>query len=534
MQESTQIAVDPEALEYAKMERSSLYFIAQAWGLVPQPLKPEYVARYQLGLSLKGNAWCDFAASVKPHWFEPYRDGLHITWQQSLILFGVDKATRGDVPSRISIVSGHGIGKSTLMSWLILWFLYVHPLSQVASTAPSKEQMHDVLWKELKKWIDKLPDNMASQYVWETSHVRMAEHPETWFARAKTSSKENTEALAGVHADWVLIPVDEASGVEEPIFETMEGALTSGNILVFLISNGTRALGYFYDTHHKDKERWQCYSFSSLDSPRVDQKYVDGIVAKYGTDSVQYAIRVLGQFPDEGIMDDKGYVQLFNEKDLHLTQFDHEWKPVGRVKMALDASGEGQDKTEWAVRDRLRGAVVAEEDVSTSSGMALKSITLADKYDVNPADFVIDSFGKGSDVGMEIALATSKQKRPWRVHPINVGEPCEDEQDKLLFVNVRAMLFYKFMLWCRAGGELMDSPRLKDQLLSIRFKRTPNGRIQIMDKVTMKKLGFPSPDKADALSMTFLRPDNLAPRSLLGDDRNTSPQFDQFSPTGDV
>lgn len=522
-----------EAQEYRRMERSPLYFIRNTWHLVPQPIKAEYYDRYALGLKMTGKGWDSFCTSVKPHWFEQYQDGLHITWQQSLILYGIQKALRGEVPTRISITSGHGIGKSTLLSWLILWFLYVHPEAQVATTSPSKEQMYDVLWKELKKWIDRLPEAMGAQFVWESSHIRMKEKPEVWFARAKTSSKENTEALAGVHADWVLAAVDEASGVEEPIFETMEGALTSGNTLVFLISNPTRSLGYFYDTHHKDKERWQNYQFSSLDSPRVDQRYVDNIVAKYGTDSVQYAIRVLGLFPDEGIMDDKGYVQLFNEKDLHLTQFDNEWKPVGLVKAGLDASGEGQDKTEWAVRDRMRAAIVAEEDVSTDAGMAIKSITICDKYDVDPLDFVIDAFGKGQNVSMEIALATSKQKRPWRVHPVNVGDPCDDEADKALFINVRAMLYWRFMLWCRAGGELMDSPRLKDQLLSIRFKRTANGRIQIMDKVQMKKLGFPSPDKADALSLTFLRADGVAKRSLWGDNSGRSPQFNPHDPLGD-
>lgn len=498
---------DEDVKEYAKMEASCLYSIRQMWGLVPQPLKAEYRVRFQIGLLLRGKDWDKFCESVQPHWFEEYREGFHITWQQALICYGIDKAIKGECSMRISIVSGHGIGKSALLSWLILWFLFVHPDSQVACTSPGKEQMYDVLWKELKKWIDRMPEQLAQMYEWESSHIRMKESSQTWFARAKTASKENTEALAGVHADWVMIAVDEASGVEEPIFETMEGALTSGNILVFLISNGTRSIGYFYDTHHKDKARWQNYAFDSEQSPRVDHKYVNAIIEKYGRDSVQFTIRVKGGFPDEGLMDDKGYVQLFNESDLHFVPFDHEWKPVGRTIGALDASGEGQDTSDWAVRDRARAAIVAEEDKSTPSSMAIKSLTVCDKYGIEPVDFVIDSFGKGSDVGMEIALATIKQKNPWRVTPINVGDVCDDEEDRLLFVNKRAEGYYKLMKWCRAGGELMESERLKDELMSIRFKRTGNGRIQIMDKVTMKKLGFNSPNKADALSMTFLRHD---------------------------
>lgn len=522
------MAKNLDAREYALMEASPLYWTRQTFGLVPQPLKPEYQLRYQLGLYSRGKQWDEFAASVRPYWFEDYREGLHITWQQTLAMYGVEKALRGECSARISIVSGHGIGKSALLAILILWFLFVHPASQVACTSPGKEQMYDVLWKELKKWIERMPESMQAMYEWESSHVRMAESPQTWFARAKTSSKENTEALAGVHADWVLIAVDEASGVEEPIFETMEGALTSGNILVFLISNGTRSIGYFFDTHHKDAERWQNYAFDSEESPRVDQKYVDGIISKYGKDSVQYAIRVQGRFPDEGIMDDKGYVQLFNDQDLHIVPYDDQWKPI-RPKAALDASGEGQDSSEWAVRDRLRAGIVASEQSSTAASMGAKSLTVLDKYEVEPHDFTIDAFGKGHQVSQEIALATAKEKEPRRVVPINVGDPCEDEEDREQFVNIRAMLYYRMMLWARAGGEFMDSNRLKDELLSIRFRRTATGRIQIMDKVTMKKLGFPSPNKADAFSMTFLRRDLIGETSY--DPKSTSGAVrDAFDP----
>lgn len=494
---------------YVKMQRSSIYFIRQAWGLIPQPLKEEYKDRYRIGLLLTGEAWNTFCATVRPHWFKPYTVGLHLTWQQSLALYGVDKAIRGHVPFRVSIVSGHGTGKSMLLAILILWFLFVHPHAQVACTSPGKEQMYDVLWKELKKWIDALPKEMGAMYIWESSHVRMKESPEVWFARAKTSSKENTEALAGVHADWVLMAVDEASGVEEPIFETMEGALTSGNVLVFLISNGTRSIGYFYDTQHKNKSQWQNYSFDSTESPIVDNKFVQGIISQYGADSVQYKIRVKGGFPDEGVMDDKGYVQLFNDRDLHIVPFDNQWIPVGRVKGSLDASGEGQDDSDWAVRDRMRAAIVAEEKSSTSSSMGQKSVTVCEKYGVDPQDFVIDAFGKGHAVSQEIALTTSRYKNPWRVTPINTGDPCPDEEDQIQFVNIRAMLYYRMMLWARAGGEFAESARLKEELLSIRFKRTGKGRIQIMSKIEMKKLGFPSPNKADALSMTFLTKDSL-------------------------
>ena len=496
--------MNPDLEEFGKMRASPLYFISRMWNLIPQPVLPEFKEQYLLGLSARGEEWREFCASVKPFWFAKYHDSQHITWQQTLVLQGIEKALRGEVHSRISIVSGHGIGKSTLLSWIILWFLFVHPDSQVPCTAPTATTLYDVLWKELSKWLLKMPAQVSQLYEWQATHVRMREKPEIWFARAKTSSKENTEALAGVHADHVLVAVDEASGVEEEIFETMEGALTSGSILVILISNGTLSLGYFYDSHHKDKARWQTYSFSSLDSPRVDLRYVKGIEEKYGDDSVQYIVRVLGDFPDEGIMDDKGYVQMFSEFDIHITPYDHNWHPAGRAIMALDASGEGQNYTVWAVRDRARAGIVAEEQVSSAMSMAIRTMTLCDKFRVRPEDFVVDAFGAGHAVGQEIAIATSNQGKPWRVIPINSGEPSDEEVDRAQYINKRAEAYHKLLKWFRQGGEVMDSERLKDELMSIRFRRTQNGRIQIMSKIEMRRLGFASPDKADALSYTML------------------------------
>lgn len=504
--------MNPDALEYKRMEASSLYYTQVTWGLVPQPLKPEYYYRFQAGLTLKHKEWDAFCATVTKDWFMPYQDGMHLTWQQSLVLYGVDKAVRGECSLRISIVSGHGIGKSMILSIIILWFLFIHPFSQVACTSPGKEQMYDVLWKELKKWIDRMPPQMAALYEWQNSHVRMKEASETWFARAKTASKENTEALAGVHADWVLIAVDEASGVDEAIFETMEGSLTSGNILVFLISNGTRSEGYFYATHphgkngeeKHDSERWQNYSFSSLDSPRVDQKYVDGIIAKYGADSEQYNIRVLGKFPKSDMMDDSGYVPLLNENSINFQPDFGELVTFSTLSvMGVDPAGEGDDKTSWVIRDNFKAKKIYEEAKSTPQSIAERTLTLMELYGISDRNVVVDSFGVGADVGKHIAIASRGKAN---VYTVNAGEVCQREIDQELYINKRAEMYYKLKKWMQSGGEIVQNDNVKTELLTIKYKRALNGKIQIMSKLDMrKKYGFKSPNDADALALTFLR-----------------------------
>lgn len=522
---------DLEALEYLKMRKSPIYWTQQTYGLVPQPLKPEYQSRFVFGALMRGKLWDEFCKTVRPYWFEEFRPGFHITWQQFLLFTTVEKALRGEVPRKISVVSGRGTGKSSGMSILTLWFLFVFEDARIAATGPTSDNLFDVLWAEIARWIQKMPEGMKALYEWQATHVRMKESPETWFARAKTASKETPEALSGIHADNLMLLADEASGIESyALFEAAEGALTNDNYLFIMISQGTRGVGYFFDSHHKNAILWVNLSFSSAESPIVKAGFVDGVIHTHGLDSPSYRIQVEGGFPDEGIMDDQGYVQLFNASDLHIVPFEAEWKPVGRTKGALDASGEGQDTSEWGIRDRMRAAIVASEQTSTPMSMSLKSITLVDKYDVDPIDFVIDAFGKGHQVSQEIALATAKQQRPWRVWPINVGDPCEDLEDREQFINVRAMCYYRMMLWCRSGGELMESAGLREELLSIRFKRSANGRIQIMPKEQMQKMGFKSPNKADALSMTFFRRDSpLDVKSFLGNEQSQKVKVD-FDP----
>src|SRR5258708_22702452 len=176
--------------------------------------------------------------------------------------------------------------------------------------------MHDVLWKELKIWLDRAPKDVSELFEWTSSYLRVKEFPDTWFARARTARKEAPEAIAGVHGDYVMIPVDEASGVPDEIFNTAEGSLTGENVLVILISNGTRSEGYFYDSQHNYKHLWQTLSFSSEDSPIVESDFISGIIERYGIESDQYKIRVKGKFPGSDQMDEKGWIPLIDENKI--------------------------------------------------------------------------------------------------------------------------------------------------------------------------------------------------------------------------
>lgn len=505
MPKSEKVIPNQQEIEvFKKLRTSPIYFIFKMWGLIPQPVKEEYKIKLQAILLMDGQNWMDSIKNIKSDWFVQFEKNKHITWQQWLVLLCIEKAIRNEAPRKISIASGHGIGKTASLSWVILWFLFVNYNSQVPCTAPTADQMYDVLWKELSIWISKMPPSVKAKYDWGRDHIRIKESPETWFARAKTSSKENSEALAGVHADHVLTIADEASAVEERIFNTAEGAWTSGDILVILISNPTRTEGYFYDTHNKLKANWQTLQFSSIDSPVVDEKYESNIAERHGRDSAEYGIRVLGKFPNEGAMDDTGYVSLFTDADIkEQPDFGEDLRFRGTKVLGVDPAGEGDDKTSFYLRDRTKAKKIFEESNSNPRGIAERILTFMEKYDIRGRNVVVDSFGVGADVAKEVAIIS---KGVVNVYSVNVGELSNRESDKELYINKRAEMYWNLRKWMRTGGELVEHKNTKEELKSIKFKRNGRGKIQIMSKVDMKKkYGYKSPNDADALALTFLR-----------------------------
>lgn len=488
-----------------KSRKSPLFFIREVWGLAPQKLKPEYESRIS---NLK---------DVKEDWFLPFEKGKDITWQQWVILLAVEKSLKYAAPKRISVASGHGIGKDTCISWLILWYLFCFPDAQIPCTAPTSEQIHDILWKEISIWLQKMPDDIKDYYDWASGYVRMKESPETWFARARTARKENPEALAGIHGDFVFIVADEASGIDNAIFRPAEGAMTNENVLVVLVSNPTRLLGYFYDTHHTDKLNWQALSFSSEDSPIVEPDYCERIATKYGKDSDEYKFMVLGQFPKEDMVDDKGYVPLLVQSDIKYTEAD---EFIGKVRLGIDPAGEGSNETIWVARDNWKAKIMAREETSNGKSIAEKTIAIMEllgmqtikkgqgPFDPKPIDFykdvIIDAFGIGVDAVKELALAG------YNVNSVNVGDrpqglSQQDEDDKNMYLNRRAMVYDRLKKWLRAGGELTRQDW--EQLLQIKYRRELSGKMKIMGKEEMRKQGIQSPDVADALSLTFIERD---------------------------
>lgn len=552
-------AIELGAQQLIEWQNSIRLYIEDKWGLVPQPVRPEYKDQWEEVCKATGKEWERAKKRVTAEWFgyqvegtgknnpevwhwydpdneEPIRTRTGFlnkkwySWQQNLILIGVEKAIAGHAPSKLSVVSGHGVGKSATIAWFVLWFLECFEQSQVPVTAPTSAQMNDVLWKEIAKWIQKLEPDDQAVFEWQSSYVRVVHNPEVWFARARTSTKENTEAIAGVHADDVAIAIDEASGVPEQVYETAQGALTSGNVFLLMISNGTRTIGYFYDSHHRRSEDFQTFQFNCEQSPVVDRQYPSDMAKQYGYNTEEYRIRVKGLFPKTDAMDDSGYLQLIPIDKIGVRVEGEIPIPfIGRKILGVDPAGEGKDTTTFVIRDRFKAKCVKELSTSNDREIAEIVLTLMAEYDIADEDVVVASFGTGADVAKEVALASKGKyniytvmegntpakeeeynERLFRRHIDEVENPEEDPESwKDLYANIRALMNHRMAKWLETGHKVVDESEDSDfarEIASNRYKRSLQGnKIQMMPKKDMRKLRMKSPNKSDALALTLLR-----------------------------
>ncbi len=511
----TQDWVPSETLAAQKIAGDIFLFTFSMFRLVPQPAKPKYQKKLAYIYTLTGEMFEEGIKMITADWFGDYdpatreytwfdfQKGKHLTWQQTLLMVCANKAVRKEIKWRLSISSGHGVGKTAGCAIILLWYLFGRVDSQVACTAPTATQMHDVLWKELSLWIQRMPEKVRNLYEHNKDYVRIKERPDSWFARAKTSSKENSEALAGVHADWVMLLADEASGIEEQIFIVMDGALTSGNFLVILIGNPTRSDGYFYDTHHKHKDAWLNIEFSGIESPLVDRKYEEDQAKQHGRDSEQYGIRVLGKFPSEDTMSVDGYVRLIGSKDVNVIPKSQTTTFKSNAIMGIDPSGEGDDKTVFAIRDEFKARVVFKESISNPKYIAEKILTFIEMYNLDASNVVVDAFGVGTTIAGEVAKASNGKHV---IQSINVGELCDYEDEKDEYMNKRALYYHRGLRgWIRTGGQIVEDSELEGEIETIYYKRNLQGKVQIMPKVEMRKRGYKSPNCLDSIMLTFHR-----------------------------
>ncbi len=394
---------------------------------------------------------------------------------------------------RVAIRSGHGVGKTALMAWLVLWFGMTREGAKIPATAPTAHQLNDLLWDEIAKWRRALAGRLPylAQGI-EIKSDRVEFKPWRSAAFARTSRREQTETLQGFHAENLMFIVDEASGIDDKVFEVAEGALSTPGALIVMAGNPTRASGFFHRAFTRDRKRWWPRCVPCGESERVTPGYIAGMKQSYGADSNVFRVRVLGEFP---VADDDGVIPLELAEAAVLRDVE---AVRARPLWGVDVARFGDDATALAKRtgNALTEPVKTWRNKDTMQVAGLvKAEWDAAKPAERPAEILVDAIGIGAGV------ADRLRELGLPARGINVAEiPAARER----YVRLRDELWFAARDWLAARDcRLPQDEALIGELTGPCYSVDSSGRMRVEGKDEMKRRGIASPDRADAFCLTF-------------------------------
>ena len=414
-----------------------------------------------------------------------------------------------------SVRSGHGVGKSTVEAWTVIWFMVTRPFPKIPCTAPTQHQLFDILWAEFSKWL-RHNKALADEIVWTKEKVYMKGYPEEWFAVARTASKP--DALQGFHADDVLYIIDEASGVDDSIFEPVLGALSTPGAKLLMCGNPTQLSGFFYESHNKNRSSYAAFHIDGRKSSRVSQDFVQTIIRMYGEDSDVFRVRVAGDFP---LQEDDIFIPLPLVENSIMTEFSPRKKPDS-IHIGCDVARFGDDRTvigykidekaEFYKKRQGQDTMKTADDIVLLGEMLVQRYRLAPDKD-DPIPVKVDDGGVGG--GVVDRLRQMKRNAPeklwWlEIYPVIFGQRIKhkhyhDSTTYMMSV-VKKLLQPYDEDGHRKPVELIlpDDDDLVAQLSGRKYGLTETSKIKVESKDAMKKRGRPSPDEADCVLLLCL------------------------------
>ena len=403
---------------------------------------------------------------------------------------------------RMAVSSGRGIGKSALVSWLVIWMLSTRIGGSIVVSANSEAQLRSVTWAEITKWCAMLINShwfeisatrvMPAKWLTELVERDLKKGTRYWGIEGRLWSEENPDAYAGLHnADGVMLVFDESSGVPDSIWSVSAGFFTENtpNRFWLAFSNPRRNTGYFYETFHSKRDFWATKVVDARTVEGTDKQVYERIIAEYGPDSAQAHVEVYGEFPRAG--DDQFIPSDVVDEAMKRPKYKDNSAPI---IIGVDPARFGADATVIAVRQgrdivsikKYRG-----DDTMTVVGHIIEAM---EEY--KPAMVVIDEGGLGGGI-----VDRLKEQR-YKIKGVNFGNKSKNP---IMYGNMRAQMWGDMKAWLKSASIPQDR-FLKTDLISPLMKPDSRGTIFLESKKEMKARGLASPDAADAICVTFAFP----------------------------
>ncbi|RCL00930.1 MAG: hypothetical protein JSC189_001023 [Candidatus Tokpelaia sp. JSC189] len=404
-----------------------------------------------------------------------------------------DEETRYQ-PLRIAVASGHGIGKSALMGIVSNWAMSCFGGARVLMTANTENQLRTKTSPEVGKWF-----SLSLTSHWfdvKAMSIKARDRGDIWRLDFVTWSSNHTEAFAGLHnkGRMILLLFDEASNIDDKVWEVAEGALSDEDtVIIWLVfGNPTRNSGRFRECFRKYRHRWVIRHIDSRTVEGTNREHLQRSVEDHGEDSDYVKVRIRGEFPSQSCMQFISLGDVDEARSRHLRAEQYQFAPV---ILGVDPAWTGEDTFEIMLRQGLYSKSLLslarnDNDVHMAGVIA----RLEDEYS---ADAVFIDMGYGTG----IKSAGDVMGRSWRL--VSFGGKAIDPG----YANKRAEMWGMMKRWLKEGGTIDPCDDILYQdLIAPEMAWRMDGKILLESKRDMKVRGQASPNKADALALSFAFP----------------------------
>jgi hypothetical protein len=421
---------------------------------------------------------------------------------------------------RAAVRGPHGLGKTALASWAIIWFALTRDGEdwKIPTTASAWRQLTKFLWPEIaRKWAPRLDWEKLGRSEFQPNRELQTLSLRLGGGEAFAVASDNHELIEGAHADHILYVFDESKAIPDATFDAAEGAFSGpGEAVALAISTPGAPSGRFYDIHKRKPgyEDWWVRHVTleeSIQAGRISGDWAEQRKRQWGEKSSVYLNRVLGEFAAD---DEEGLIPLSWVEQAN--QRWHDWNDGGRrgslTVIGVDVARSGKDET---VRANRYGQVIGElertvkEDTMQTAGRVVSSLK------ANPGAYaVIDVIGLGAGVVDRV-----NEILPGSAYEFNASVSTEytDESGFWRFNNLRSYGWYNLrdQLDPNLGHDIALPPEdgLTGDLTSPRYKVMSGGKIAVESKDNIKKRLGRSPDAGDAVVHAFC--DDLPSETLL-------------------
>ena len=415
---------------------------------------------------------------------------------------------------RTAVPAGHSVGKSHLAARAVAWWVSVHPpgTARVVTTATTFRQVKNILWPQIRSVVVKhgLPGEVLLT-EWKIGQETVAD--------GFSPSDHNEAAVQGIHAEHLLIVVDEAGGISNTIGNALEALMTGGHTRLLLIGNpATNRVGSWFE-RACSSDLYNVIPIPVFDTPNftgevtgpwarslVDQAWVDEVVQTFGEESPFVQARVYARFPRSV---DNAVIPADWIDDAKLRD------PVqGRIRLGVDVAADGGDEFVIARSDgnevRVTHASRGNPNPVEVAGTVLEHIRQAqadhDARGVRDRVRVkIDSIGVGWGVTGLLEEWGKEGKHEAVIVGVNVAQRASDPER---FGNQRAEMWWTGREALGPDGDtrIVVDAREVAQLSAPSYRSNSQGRIVIESKADMSKRGVGSPDRAEAILLALFEP----------------------------